>query len=832
MTAPTQMPSYLGGGTRAPQSPHAAFVQTKQALPHAQSINKAVAPAIEAAHFRAPPRMADAGDTARTEARTLWPSLGVPSVRPKWQRPPSRRPPPSASAAAAQHVSLAAWAQALSAHSSPPSATPAVPPAVALRRAVAHSETVDVEASLVEGAGVDFARIGGDLNSAALESTQGDDSVAARGLVLGGMDDHEEWLRRAQRQDGIDSTSDYHAPYAKPRGVRPDVGVALQLFDDESLETRSSEEWMALATPPAPPEWLGRRQPPPREAASATTITKAAAMEGDTADEDVDGILRTGGGGQLQARALLWDAMGSGHWCDVLVHATHPASNTYLVMRTDSAALADGVGDEYPTGMPTDWRQQPLQPPPPPSQPGASLPVDERANLYGGGVDGIVGLLEPPAGHDEPGDGRGGFDRAPWEEPRSEMVLARARGAWVHRCRLQLRGELAGVFMRRLLSAHEATERAHRLLALQLAAEFIPTDGTPTLPTAWADGIGRRIGSQLARRGGRRHGTHGHARPDEAATRAALLAEVAIDYQAVHHRILLASAISSGASVQENDDEEEGAAIVSKTTGTRRAPVGKVVRRAGGLVAQSFCYVEPSPPPPTDWLQQELERRERRGQHQLNRSLSSPRAQMECTAMFGSLCLLRPHEMMPVAPAKPGPPVCIPERAYGFDRARSAMSHAGSIHITLTSGHANVSSYGVWLCAFAAQAGDLDALRWLHSRGCIWNESVCAKAAEGGQLATLRYVRSMQCAWSVQTCAAAASAGAWDCLRWAREHGCPWDQRTTASAIAAGHLDLYLWAVNEGCAVNPTTQRRAQQLQRERKGKRPGLPARSATVCW
>ena len=58
---------------------------------------------------------------------------------------------------------------------------------------------------------------------------------------------------------------------------------------------------------------------------------------------------------------------------------------------------------------------------------------------------------------------------------------------------------------------------------------------------------------------------------------------------------------------------------------------------------------------------------------------------------------------------------------------------------------------GRWLCSFAAQAGDLEALRWMRGRGVAWDELTPAKAAEGGHLHVLKYVRGCGCPWEQQT---------------------------------------------------------------------------------
>ena len=306
----------------------------------------------------------------------------------------------------------------------------------------------------------------------------------------------------------------------------------------------------------------------------------------------------------LARRAHRRDGSGAGHWENVWVSAAHPASNTYLVRRVPKDEPGDFLeagedasreptmgarshaGHERNDGEEEDesWRSEPLPPPPPPSTPGAFLPVDERSNLYGGiKGSGVVGVLRPPRDEwavepNSRGDGRGGLERAPWEEPLSEMVLARRRGAWVHRCRLQFRGEPAAGFIKRLQHAHDEMSAAHRGLALQLAADCMPAGDAisggaiskiriselPTeiriseLPTEMADRLNRQVMAwqaapeyvlQVAPEATQAGDKARHwvvQRPSarsHAASRWALLEEVALDFSAVMNRLQLAHTV-------------------------------------------------------------------------------------------------------------------------------------------------------------------------------------------------------------------------------------------------------------------------------------------------
>ncbi|KAJ1629699.1 hypothetical protein T492DRAFT_907378 [Pavlovales sp. CCMP2436] len=59
------------------------------------------------------------------------------------------------------------------------------------------------------------------------------------------------------------------------------------------------------------------------------------------------------------------------------------------------------------------------------------------------------------------------------------------------------------------------------------------------------------------------------------------------------------------------------------------------------------------------------------------------------------------------------------------------------------------------VCVAAAGKGQVDALAWLHSRGC----SICFWAAQGGHLEVLRYAHEHGCPMQWEECIAAALVG-------------------------------------------------------------------------
>jgi hypothetical protein len=108
-------------------------------------------------------------------------------------------------------------------------------------------------------------------------------------------------------------------------------------------------------------------------------------------------------------------------------------------------------------------------------------------------------------------------------------------------------------------------------------------------------------------------------------------------------------------------------------------------------------------------------------------------------------------------------------------------------------------------CEAAAKGGHLDALVWLHSRGCPWDVYTCYLAAVGGHLEVLRYAHEHGCPWGGYTCHLAALGGHLEVLRYAHEHGCPLDIMTCSGAAEGGHLEVLRYAHEHGCPWDSKT---------------------------
>eukprot|EP00611_Tribonema_gayanum_P006960 TRINITY_DN1629_c0_g1_i1.p1 TRINITY_DN1629_c0_g1~~TRINITY_DN1629_c0_g1_i1.p1 ORF type:complete len:280 (+),score=57.39 TRINITY_DN1629_c0_g1_i1:1166-2005(+) len=120
----------------------------------------------------------------------------------------------------------------------------------------------------------------------------------------------------------------------------------------------------------------------------------------------------------------------------------------------------------------------------------------------------------------------------------------------------------------------------------------------------------------------------------------------------------------------------------------------------------------------------------------------------------------------------------------------------------------------------AAYSGHLEALQFLHDRGCPWDEEVSWQTAlgsgdsdcKGGKhMEVLKYLLREQCPWDVRSVLlAAAAAGNVEMLQFLRDHngGELWDQKLAGEmlfdAACWDHLEATKWLRTEANAPWPS----------------------------
>lgn len=111
-------------------------------------------------------------------------------------------------------------------------------------------------------------------------------------------------------------------------------------------------------------------------------------------------------------------------------------------------------------------------------------------------------------------------------------------------------------------------------------------------------------------------------------------------------------------------------------------------------------------------------------------------------------------------------------------------------------------SVGRITCAWAAEKGHLNCLRYSFENRYPWYLNTCNWAAKAGHLDCLKYLHENGCKWGKETCYMATESGKLNCLTYLHENGCPWDEATCSRAVRQEHLNYFWHAYKNGCPWN------------------------------
>jgi len=117
-------------------------------------------------------------------------------------------------------------------------------------------------------------------------------------------------------------------------------------------------------------------------------------------------------------------------------------------------------------------------------------------------------------------------------------------------------------------------------------------------------------------------------------------------------------------------------------------------------------------------------------------------------------------------------------------------------------------------CMHAAQSGNLDMLRYQHSKGCSL-DNIIEQAAMYGHLHVIIWCRKQGCEWNERTCHQAANANHLEVLKWLRgidrdqwdlqsdeTEICPWNKNIYVNMMHDYHIDTMMFAIENGCEMD------------------------------
>ncbi len=102
------------------------------------------------------------------------------------------------------------------------------------------------------------------------------------------------------------------------------------------------------------------------------------------------------------------------------------------------------------------------------------------------------------------------------------------------------------------------------------------------------------------------------------------------------------------------------------------------------------------------------------------------------------------------------------------------------------------------ICWAGAKNNHIKILDYAINNGLYWtgDNDTCAFAAEYGHFETLKWLRNNKISWDNQTTRCAAKSGYLEILKWVYQNKCPFHPDTLLNAAENGHLHIIEWLVN------------------------------------
>jgi hypothetical protein len=119
---------------------------------------------------------------------------------------------------------------------------------------------------------------------------------------------------------------------------------------------------------------------------------------------------------------------------------------------------------------------------------------------------------------------------------------------------------------------------------------------------------------------------------------------------------------------------------------------------------------------------------------------------------------------------------------------------------------ANECPIDEWACAYAAENGRLEVLKYLREKvKAPWDFRTAAFAAYDGHLHILEYLVDRKYdEFDVEACVCAAANGHLDCLKYLHETAkAPWDEGTLEGAHENNHPDCVQYLLDTNCPLPP-----------------------------
>lgn len=104
----------------------------------------------------------------------------------------------------------------------------------------------------------------------------------------------------------------------------------------------------------------------------------------------------------------------------------------------------------------------------------------------------------------------------------------------------------------------------------------------------------------------------------------------------------------------------------------------------------------------------------------------------------------------------------------------------------------------------SAIKGHLDCIKFLHSKGCLWDHETCTMAVMRNNYDCLKYLLENGCVPSVTTMNVAAKHNRLTHMKLLHDYNCEWNHRTINTAIERRSVECLEYLIGNGCDMDDT----------------------------
>ena len=132
----------------------------------------------------------------------------------------------------------------------------------------------------------------------------------------------------------------------------------------------------------------------------------------------------------------------------------------------------------------------------------------------------------------------------------------------------------------------------------------------------------------------------------------------------------------------------------------------------------------------------------------------------------------------------------------------AAAAENGHLQV-LKYAHEQGCPFNIWVSVCAARSGNADILQYVTEHGSIWNNELMQLELPRGGMEVVEYAHTTGFEWNESAMKEAATQDI-DIMKFLHARGCPWDEQTCWHAAVTGNLPSLKYAHENGCPWDHT----------------------------